>query len=231
MTNFPASGLTAKWRTPVGPGYSGPSVANGAVFCMDLQRSGPSNTQERILCHDQNTGKIRWQYSYPCQYIKIGYDSGPRVTPAVMNGKVYTLGTMGDLICLDAQEGKLMWQKNLTSDYQVKPPIWGFATQLLVDGARLYSIVGGTNHAVVAFDAATGRELWRALSAHEPGYSAPIIRTINGKRQLVVRHADGIAGLTLDTGAVIWSAPYPTKTGMAVAENRRQLFSTLAHSQ
>jgi len=216
VTNFPSGGLTSKWRTPIGPGYSGPSAANGSVFVMDRQNFGTNAPAERVLCLDASTGKIHWQYSYPCKYSNIGYDSGPRVTPAVVDGRVYTLGTMGDLICLDAADGKPAWQKNLPRDDQAKIPTWGFATQLLVDGSRLYCIVGGPGHALVAFEAATGKELWRALSSREPGYSTPLIRTINGQRQLIVRHSDGIAGLTLDTGEVLWSAQYPAKMGMAV---------------
>lgn len=216
LTNFPASGPVVKWRTPIGPGYSGPSVANGCVFVMDRQKSDLNISNERILCMDAGSGKIRWQYSYPCSYSGMGYDSGPRTTPAVADGKVYSLGAMGDLICLDAKDGKLLWQKNLPHDYQVKAPKWGFATQLLVDGLRLYCIVGGQGHAVVAFDKNTGKEKWRALSSSEPGYSAPIIRTIHNTRQLVIRHSDGIAGLTPETGEVIWSAAFPTKVGMAI---------------
>jgi outer membrane protein assembly factor BamB len=216
LTNFPSSGAVVKWRTPIGPGYSGPSVAHGFAFVMDRQKSDSGLTSERVLCVDATNGKIRWQYSYPCNYSGMGYDSGPRVTPAVADGRVYSLGAMGNLICLDVADGKLLWQKNLHHDYQVKVPQWGFSTQLLVEGPRLYSIVGGQGHAVVAFDKNTGKELWRALSSREPGYSAPIIRTINGRRQLVIRHSDGLAGLIPETGEVIWSAAFPARMGMAI---------------
>ena len=216
MTNFPASGLAAKWRTPIGPGYSGPSVANGSVFVMDRQASDPGNATERVLCLDAADGKVRWQHSYPCRYAGVGYDSGPRATPAVSDGRVYALGTMGDLTCLDAAEGKPLWRKDLAREYQAKVPAWGFATQPLVDGPRLYVVVGGKDHAVVAFDKDTGREAWRALSSREPGYSAPILRTIHGRRQLVVRHSDGLAGVEPETGEVLWSAAFPAKMGMAV---------------
>ena len=216
LTKFPASGPVLKWRTPIGPGYSGPAVANGSVFVMDRQNADPAAPSERVLCLDAVTGKIRWQYSYPCKYSGVGYDSGPRATPAVADGKVYTLGTMGDLVCLNAANGTLLWQKNLPREYEAKVPTWGFSTQLLVEGPRLYTIVGGQGHAVVAFDKNTGKELWRALSSREPAYSAPIIRTIHGRRQLIVRHSDGLAGLDLETGEVIWSAAFPTKMGMAV---------------
>ena len=144
-------------------------MANGSVFVMDLQNTDPSNTAERVLCMDSANGKIRWQYSYPCKYIGVGYGAGPRVTPATADRKVYTLGTMGDLICLDAAEGKLVWRKNLPETYQVRVPTWGFAAQLLVDGPRLYGIVGGEGHAIVAFDKDTGKEIWRTLSSTEPG--------------------------------------------------------------
>lgn len=216
LTNFPASGPAVTWKTSIGPGYSGPSVANGSLFVMDRQKSDPSNSNERVLCLDANNGKIRWQYSYPCRYSGVGYDSGPRGTPAVANGKVYTLGAMGDLLCLKASDGTLLWEKNILREYKIAVPQWGFSTQLLVDGQHVYSIIGGKGHAVIAFDKDSGKEIWRALTSGEPGYSAPIIRTINGERQLVVRHADGIAGLTLGKGEVIWSAPFPTRMGMAV---------------
>ena len=216
LAKFPSNGPVVKWRAPIGHGYAGPSVANGCVYVMDRVTTDPSNACERVLCLDADKGSIRWQHAYPCRYNSVGYDIGPRVTPAVAGEKVYTLGVMGDLLCLDAARGNVVWQKNLPLEYQVKVPPWGYATQLLVDGPRLYCIVGGTNHAVVALDKDTGKELWRALSSHEPGYSAPILRTINGVRQLIVLHADGLAGLKPETGEVLWSVVYPSKMGMAI---------------
>jgi len=80
-------------------------VCDGSPELRSQQRS------ERVLCLDADNGKIRWQYSYPCQYAGVGYGSGPRVTPAVADGKVYTLGTMGDLICLNAADGNCCGRK------------------------------------------------------------------------------------------------------------------------
>lgn len=90
-----------------------------------------------------------------------------------------------DLCCLEAATGKAVWQKNLVRDYGAKVPQYGFASQPLVDGERLIVMVGGTNQAVVAFDRQTGQELWKALDATEPGYSAPLIQTLAGQRQLI----------------------------------------------
>ena len=216
LSKFPVGAPPVKWRANIGGGYSGPSVAKDSVYVIDRVKTDPAKAGERILCLDADTGRVRWEYSYPCTYGGIGYDSGPRSSPAVAGDKVYTLGAMGDLLCLDSATGKLLWQKNLPKEYGQKVPAWGFSTQLLVDGARLFCIVGGPGHAVVALDKDTGKELWRALSSGEPGYSAPILREINGKRELVVWHAEGLAGLEPETGKVLWSAAYPSKLGMAI---------------
>ena len=86
--------------------------------------------------------------------------------------KLYTLGAMGDLLCLEAATGRIAWKKNFPRDYGVDVPVYGFAGAPLVDGPRLIAVVGGENHAVVAFDRQTGREMWRADSSSEPGYCA-----------------------------------------------------------
>ncbi|MEI6425660.1 MAG: PQQ-binding-like beta-propeller repeat protein, partial [Lentisphaerota bacterium] len=162
LSKFPAGGPPVKWRASIGSGYSGPSVAKDSVYVIDRIKTDPAKPCERILCLDADTGRVRWEYSYPCTYGNMGYGSGPRSSPAVAGDKVYTLGAMGDLLCLDSGTGKLLWQKNLPQEYGQKVPTWGFSTQLLVDGARLFCIVGGPGHAVVALDKDTGKELWRA---------------------------------------------------------------------
>ena len=129
LEQFPAQGLPVRWRTPVGPGFSGPAVSGGRVFLMDrmLDEQCPAdvNTQwnyrdktagrERVLCLDEATGKILWTHSYPCSY-SVAYGSGPRATPTVHGDKLYTLGAMGDLLCLDAATGGVVWQKNFVRD-------------------------------------------------------------------------------------------------------------------
>ena len=94
LDRFPAGGLTFRWRTPIGPGYAGPAVSDGKVYVLDRQKE---NETERILCLDARTGRILWTHVYPCRYRKVGYPAGPRATPTVAGGKVYALGTMGQL--------------------------------------------------------------------------------------------------------------------------------------
>ena len=229
LESFPTNGLPVRWRVPIGAGYSGPAVAHGRVFVMDRQTTNAPDTEvktswdfrdktagvERVLGVEEATGKILWSHSYPCKY-SAAYGSGPRATPTVQGDRVYTLGTMGDLCCLETATGKPVWQKNLVRDYGAKVPVYGFASQPLVDGDRLIVMVGGTGQAVVAFDRQTGKELWKALDATEPGYSAPLIHTLAGQRQLIVWHAGGLAGLLPQTGKPLWFVVHPAYAGLAI---------------
>jgi outer membrane protein assembly factor BamB len=229
LEQFPTTGLTVRWRAPIGAGYSGPSVADGRVYLLDRVTQSDPDTEvkfrwdfrdktmglERVLCLDAVTGKILWTHSYLCKY-SVAYGNGPRATPTVRAGKIYTLGAMGDLFCLDAATGKEAWQKNLSRAYNVPVPLYGCAVQPLVEGDRLFLTVGGSNQAVVTLNPIDGKEIWKTLSAAEPGYSAPQIRTLAEQRQLIVWHSEGLAGLTPDTGRVLWSIPHATKLGMSL---------------
>ena len=225
---FPSGGLPVRWHTAIGAGYSGPAVANGRVYVTDrLLASGAQNPTnqmqrgsvhgvERVLCLDETDGRIVWQHEYECAY-SVSYPAGPRTTPVVSGGKVYTLGTEGNLLCLNAATGKVVWERNFKQDYHVSVPIWGFAANPLLDGNNLICLVGGPSNVVVACDKETGRDIWQALSAKEPGYSSPIIIEAGGKRQLIVWSPEELAALNPETGAVYWSEPFKVRNGLTVA--------------
>jgi outer membrane protein assembly factor BamB len=231
IEKFPAAGPTVLWRTPVGPGYSGPAVADGRVYVFDYQTQGAAGANEpqtrpvvkgseRLLCLDEATGKPLWEYAYDCPY-EISYPGGPRATPTVFGGKVYGLGAEGDLFCLNAQNGKLIWKKNFKKDYGVKTPLWGFSCNPLVDGKKLICIVGGEGSVAVAFDKDSGAEIWKALSAREPGYSSPEIIDAGGVRQLLIWHPEALASLDPETGKPYWSVPIAPMYGMSIMTPRK----------
>jgi outer membrane protein assembly factor BamB len=224
VEKFPSGGPPVIWRTPVGGGYSGPAVAGEYVYLMDRQRplgedgkpiSGNSKTgqpgKERVLCLKADNGKLVWKHEYDCPYIKLSYSQGPRTTPLVRDGRVYTLGAMGDLICLDALKGDVKWSKNLPKEYKTGHPVWGYAASLLLDGDLLYSLVGGEGSAVVAFNKDTGKEVWRALTTEDVCYSPPMIYEAGGKKQLIIWTSDTIYGLDAGTGQIFWKHAYPAK--------------------
>ena len=155
-----------------------------------------------------------------CSYT-ISYPAGPRVAPLVGKGKVYTLGAEGNLLCLDADKGTVLWSHDFKKDFGIKAPLWGFAGHPLLDGNRLICLVGGAGSVAVAFDKDTGKELWRALSAEEPGYSSPMLCQAGGKRELILWHPEAANSLDPETGQVYWSVPFKSRTGMSLATPRQ----------
>ncbi|HZZ78625.1 MAG TPA: PQQ-binding-like beta-propeller repeat protein [Gemmataceae bacterium] len=233
IEKFPKDGPKVRWRTPINAGYSGPTVANGKVYVTDRIRNGdiPKAKKkskvpgtERVVCLNEADGKEIWKYEYPCEY-QISYGSGPRCSPIVDSGKLYTLGAMGHLFCFDADTGKIHWSKDLLKEYKMTIGQWGFAGHPLIDGDRLICLVGGKGSVAVAFDKNTGKELWKNLSATEPGYAPPMIYEIAGKRNLIIWHPEGIYGLEPQSGKVLWSQNYGShnyiKAGLTVPTPRQ----------
>jgi outer membrane protein assembly factor BamB len=232
IQKFPAAGPTVRWRTPVGGGYSGPAVAKGRVYLIDRQlakdaanpadpfQRGVIPGTERVLCLDEATGKVLWQHEYDCPY-SMSYPAGPRATPLVSDGKVYTLGAEGNLFCFAAKDGKVLWSREFKKDYSIPTPLWGFSAPPLLDGDRLICLVGGTNTTVVAFNKNTGKEIWHALTAKEPGYCSPMILKAGGQRQLIVWHPESVNSLNPKTGEVYWSEPSKIRSGMTIATPRK----------
>jgi outer membrane protein assembly factor BamB len=229
IQKFPEAGLNVKWRVPVAAGYSGPSVATGRVYLTDRQqrKAGPADPfqrgvipgNERVLCLDEKTGDVLWQHEYECPY-NLSYPAGPRASPLVDNGKVYTLGAEGNLLCLNSADGKVIWSRELKKDYGVETPVWGFSAHPLIDGEKLICLVGGTNSVAVAFQKDTGKEIWRALGAKEPGYCPPMIYTVGKTRQLIIWHPESINSLDPETGKVYWSQPFPVRSGLSIPTPR-----------
>jgi outer membrane protein assembly factor BamB len=224
MDQFPAGGPKARWRVPVHSGYAGPAVAGERVFVTDFvlkpgsrMPSGMAQTRlagtERVLCLDDSTGKEVWKHEYECEY-KISFPAGPRTTPIVADGKVYTLGAMGDLNCLDAATGKPVWHVNLPERYgdPMKPnrgvPLWGYAASPLLDGNKIITLGGDDGNVVVALDKYTGKEIWHALSSFSLGYCPPVIYTVGSTRQLIIWHPEAVCGLDPETGKTYWQVPF-----------------------
>jgi len=232
IEKFSANGPRVRWRTPVGSGYAGPAVAQGRVFVMDRQLARGANKPadpfakatipgtERVLCLDAADGKVLWKHEYDCPYT-MSYPAGPRATATVHEGKVYALGAEGNLFCFEALSGKLLWSRDFKVDYEAKTPLWGFAAHPLVDGNKLICLVGGEGSVVVALDKDSGKELWRALSAKEPGYCPPMIYEFSGKRQLIIWHPESVNALDPESGKVYWSHKVEARSGLSIPTPRK----------
>lgn len=220
--------LRYKWRTPIGEGYAGPAVAGSRVYVMDRrlapQAANPSNPfaktpvagGERVLCLDARSGEILWEHAYECPYA-ISYPYGPRVTPSVVDGKLYTVGAMGNFWCLDAQTGAVVWSKDYKADYGMEVNTWGMAAHPLVDGDKVFLLVAG-DAGVVALHKDTGEEIWRALELVDPGYCPPIVVEAGGVRQLIVWTPVGLYSLNPETGATFWRQERRLNHGLSVSQ-------------
>ncbi len=204
-----------KWRQSLGGGYGGIAVAGGKVYVMDRQKE--PREIERVLCLDAATGKTIWQHDYPVAYGKLDYGNGPRTTPTVHAGKVYTYGAVGHLCCLDAATGKAHWQRDTVKELKGTYPTWGHACSPLIDGGRVLIQVGAADGCLMAFDAATGKESWRSMS-DRPGYSSPVIVQGKGWRQVIYWTAQHVNGLDPATGKVRWRVPFEFSYDVAIAD-------------
>ena len=197
------------WSVPCGGGYSSLAVVGGRVYTQD--RTGST---DRLLCLDAATGRVLWTQESERDYRGIGYGSGPRATPTVKNGHVYTLSGNGVLSSVapppDGEtSGKVVWSVSLPTKFQATVPGWGFASSPLIEGDAVIVQAGGSDGSVVAFDAKTGSVKWTAGT--EPnGYSSPIAATIAEVRQIIAVTGNTILGIRATDGEVLWRHSWET---------------------
>ena len=214
-TDLPNEGAKVAWRTPVSWGYAGPSVAKGKVYVSDFviteghfdgkgQGGTPRTGAERIVALDAKTGKELWKHGYEVTYT-VSYPGGPRVTPTVLDGKVYFQGTMGHFTCLDAETGKVLWERDICKEYGSKPPRWGYSSHPLVQGELVYTVAGGDGQVLLALDKDTGKEKWKALSSDEAGYCPPRVIKHAGVEQLFFWYPEAVVSLNPASGEIYWS--------------------------
>jgi outer membrane protein assembly factor BamB len=226
VEKFPAGGPKILWRAKIGAGYAGPAVVGDRVYVTDFvseQELGENNPgaraemtgQERLLCLNANTGEVVWQQEAPCKY-NISYASGPRATPTVVAGKVYSLGAEGRLACYDAASGKPIWSVELTRRYQVQTPNWGFCSHPLIDGDLLYTLAGGEDSLLVALNKETGDEVWHALPGKEIGYAPATMVKAGGVNQLIQFTPEGVTSLDPRTGKTFWTIEIKPNYSMSV---------------
>ncbi len=219
LEKFPDTGLKIRWRAPIRNGFAGPAVAGGRVFLTDFQPAEGNRGMERAMALDEKTGKVLWTREWETAYIGLArtYATGPRATPTVDGDRVYVLGAMGALLCLDVRSGAVHWRRDYVKDFGTVMPVWGMTAAPLVDGRKLIVLAGAEKGKVMALDKTTGETLWSAIPADsEPGYSPPLLIQAGGRRQIIQWHATGLASLDPETGQVFWQQPFKANVGLAV---------------
>src|SRR5215203_7514930 len=152
--------LKPLWSKPVGDAHNSPIVADGIVYAFYQPKS---KNADALAAFDAKTGDLKWEKSYERAEYKPPFGNGPRSTPAVSGGKVFTYSGLGILACWDAKTGNLDWKVEPLKDFKTGNPFFGTSTSPIVLGDKVIVTVGGKGSGVVAFDAKTGKPAWRAL--------------------------------------------------------------------
>lgn len=202
--------LKLAWKAAVGEGHSSPVVAGERVFVFVRQ-----GEIEELVSLDLGTGRIVWRQGEPVPYTMnpaaMGHGKGPKSTPAVQDGRVYTLGITGILTCRDAATGRLAWRKDFKGRFRETTPLYGVAQSPLVDGGLVIVHVGGNDDgALTAFEAATGTLKWER-KGDGPAYASPVAAEIGGIRQIVAFTQEHLIGVAAATGAPLWTLPFTTE--------------------
>ena len=216
---LPGTGLRRIWQSKISPGYSGVTVCNGLVYTMDRPVNTASEETERVLCLDMETGKLRWEFSYPCRYEKMDYGKGPRASVTILDGKAYSLGAMGHAHCLDAVTGRLIWKRAWLGKGKAKAPIWGFSSSPEpFNDAILFHVGNETTGNIQAVSRHSGETLWTVGDDTMAGYAPPLTVEHLGNIQLVCWGPNKIMGLPIGGGEQYWSIPYEVKYGVSIAK-------------
>lgn len=199
-------GPTLLWKAGnLGEGFSSVSVVNDVVLTM-----GNRNGQEQVIALDAlDEGRELWSATIgPVRFDGAGYP-GPRSSPTYDSGRVYAIGLNGDLVCLAADDGKLIWRRDLVGDFGGKLPTWGYAESALVDGPWLLCTPGGGQATIVALDKRSGQTVWESPIGDTAGYSSIITIEPDGLKQYAQFTAQGLIGVRAHDGKFLWRYAAP----------------------
>ena len=220
LDRWSTNGPPILWEKTIGSGYSAPSVRGDLL--MLHHRLGD---EEIVEAMDAASGKAKWRYSYPSHFVDpFGYNNGPRCTPWLTTNRCYTFGAEGKLLCFDLNDGRVVWQRDTTKDWNIPEPFFGVGSTPLIEGDKLIVMAGGQPDAgVVALDTATGKTIWenvgrttwngvapigwRTTKPYEwtgsemvVSYASPVAATIHGQRHLLCLMRQGLVSLNPTNG-------------------------------
>lgn len=227
--NWPAGGLKPMWKQPVGGGYASFVVADGVAFTLEQRRR-----QEVATAYQLDTGRELWAHAWNAEY-KDSTGDGPRSTPTWDEGRLYALGALGELRCVDARTGKLVWNKNILQENGAENLQWATAASPLVVDDKVIVVPGGpAGKSVVAYNKLTGAAVWKVQN-DPAAYASPSLVTLAGRRQVLVVTGSRLMGLAPEDGALLWSHPWSVSYGVGASQplvvGKNRIFITAGYGK
>ncbi len=192
------------WRVRVGPGWSSFSVAGDLLFTQEQR-----GDNEAVVCFDAKTGAQIWVHEDKSRFWESVGGAGPRATPTISEGRLFSFGAMGVLNRLDPVTGAEVWHKEISTDAEREPPMWGFASSpLVVDDVVIVHAGGPGNKGVLAYDVDTGDLRWTS-PAGDHSYSSPQLTTIQGQQCVLMLSNSGINFIDPADGTLLGEHKWP----------------------
>lgn len=209
---WPDEGPRLAWEQLVGGGHASFAIAYGRAYTIEQLEK-----EEVVTCFAVETGREIWAEGYPALFDERLGGRGPRATPVVEGDRVYSLGAIGVLVCLDAATGDLIWKRNILEDASADNLQWGMSGSPLVHQGRVYVAPGGKNASVISYDAASGEPIWKS-GGYKAGYSSPVVATLLDAPHLLVFDGAGLSAYAPDDGAELWHFPWKTDYDINVGQ-------------
>lgn len=196
------------WRRTTGEGWSSFSVAGGYAFTMEQR-----GEYEITLSYELETGNPVWVHQEKVRFEESMGDDGPRSTPTIFGGKVFSLGSTGILNCLDARTGESIWRKNVLEEAGQSVPQWAKScSPLIVDDKVVVTLGSEAKENLAAYALSSGKLVWRS-GDYPSSYASPVVAELAGKRQIVALQQKSVDGYDIETGSILWSFPIGNKQG------------------
>jgi len=215
LTNaWPKEGPMKVWQKPAGEGFSGPVVASGTIILFHRL-----DDKEAVECLNATDGSPLWKQDYPTSFRDEirGEDNGPRATPLIEGGVVYTFGAEGMLHCWNLANGEKKWSVDTRAKFSPPKGFFGMACSPLIEGSALLLNIGGRNGAgIVAFNKDTGKVLWQATD-DEASYSSPVAANIGGKRYVFFFTRKHLTAIDPSNGKIAFEFPWTPQIHASVS--------------
>lgn len=198
VTDWKASPPKQRWRKRIGPGWSSFAVVGHRVVTQEQR-----GEDEAVVCYHADTGEEIWVHTDPARFSEPMAGPGPRATPTFHDSRFYTYGARGNLNCLDAATGKVIWTRDVVADSGATVPIWGYSSSPLIADGIVSVFAGADGKAVLGYRASDGELVWSA-PAGKNSYCSTQLARLGGTEQLLLATEEGLTALEPRTGKVLW---------------------------